>query len=491
MLLSLPQAALLVLFGGYYLGVVEGSSEGFDASSCVHCPEYVDATAAEKEAILYDKIVSTEYPRGDLPPWVPACDVDPLFEGVDFNNIFDRFSDERPANFHRFFHFSGIVASVKFEASEGTSFTGLFKGADHGVLRFSPLAPLLAEGYLVNYFMGTFLFSFGLKLFRDGMHSGNFVVGDSAKGFGDFGSSRNIWTKPDFNIFSRPLDNMPGIGGEAGERFHEYERFSGVLSTSDVAAYDKEGNEEPSPVAPIIVQFHPNQDIANKFGKGPSMDFREWATTEDAVPAGTVIYTAWTTINIATREPSLCVDSNGIPQVDEDVSKHCPDQELVKVGEVVMTSRFHTSEWVDKSLFFQHTRMCPKDQTRCVMEDPDNPPPTLTVPATTYAGDDAGICVSDEEKDGLISGNRPPCPPGSEAAGDYCYPGELRKVKDTQVKQCPFMNLVTENIKFPTSQTTAECGGLAQFSRAVFLESFLFAFSFFMRPLDRLFHVFF
>ena len=116
-------------------------------------------------------------------------------------NQFDRFSDERPAAFERFFHFNGIIAAVKFESvGDDHGFTGIFEGADYGVIRWSPLAPLLKEKYLVNHFLGTFLFSFGVKFFRDGIHSGNINTGDTAKGFRGYTSSRQFYEEPDFNI---------------------------------------------------------------------------------------------------------------------------------------------------------------------------------------------------------------------------------------------------------------------------------------------------
>lgn len=111
----------------------------------------------------------------------------------------------------------GIVAKVKFEAKTDHNFTGLFKGAENGLARFSPIFPIMNEKYLHTYFIGTILGSMGVKFFRDkNLHSGNWILGDSAKYMNEHGNSRNIWDPPNFNIFSRPLNNMPGIGGNAG-----------------------------------------------------------------------------------------------------------------------------------------------------------------------------------------------------------------------------------------------------------------------------------
>ena len=222
------------------------------------CPEYVTSSAEEKEANIYSKIVSTEYKFGSLREFGDLCDADQgLKSNIDFSNMFDRFSDERPANFPRFFHFSGIVAKVKFESTQDHSFTGIFEGAEHGVLRFSPLAPMMKDDYLTKYFIGSFIFSFGLKFFRDGIHSSNFLVGDTPKVLQRLCDSRKIWTKPDWNIFSWSLHNFAGIGDDLDPVFGATERFSGVLSVADNAAYDERGNEVQNPRDPIIVQFNP------------------------------------------------------------------------------------------------------------------------------------------------------------------------------------------------------------------------------------------
>ena len=69
--------------------------------ACVHCREYILASAAEKEEVIMGKVRGTEYDYDNLPPFRTLCEAVALIDGVDFNNIFDRFSDERPAAFPR------------------------------------------------------------------------------------------------------------------------------------------------------------------------------------------------------------------------------------------------------------------------------------------------------------------------------------------------------------------------------------------------------
>ena len=435
---------------------------------CVHCPQYVNATAETKEEIIFDKIQSTEYEKGSYPKFFSICESNERAKGAKFNNIFDRFSDERPSNFRRFFHENSIIAKVKYVASENNpGFTGLFKGAEHGVLRFSPLAPLMRESYLVNYFLGTYLFSFALKMFRNGMHSGNFIVGESRKTLSQYSDSRQFYDKPNFNIFSRALDNMSSISTAQDSLFGEFERITGIIGLSDIASYDVDGIEETSPKSPIYVQFKPNSVLNEKFGLGPAFDFREWTTTEDAIPTGTVLYTAWTTLNKETGESSLCVDKNGNPQADDDVSIDCPEQEVVKIGEVISTSRFYVSKWADEYLFFQHTRACPKDQSKCnakdIREDEDRSS-LFGLPATIYAGEQEDACVSSMDREVDLSGIAPSCPDGTKFIDDNCHPGTLRKVEEIQVSQCPILNKLDEDILFIGDEEATESGSCSFFS---------------------------
>lgn len=464
--------------------------------TCIHCPEYVQASAQQKEAVLWgDKISTTEY--NPLPDFVDFCESEALLasavsQGFDFGNQFDRFSDER-TDIPRFFHHQGIVANVRFVSTGAHSFTGMFQGGDYGVLRFSPLAPIMTRGLLLNYFVGTFFFSFALKLFRSGMHSGNFLTGDDFKTLAKFTDSRSIWDLPNFNIFSRPVNNLASFGGENGSdiglKFEEFEKFAGVLSVAELASYDQDGNEVADPVAPIIVQFEPNPEVAAKFS-GSNKDYRRIYTSGDAIPVGTTIYSAWTTVLSTTKEPSLCVDQNGVPQVDADVAIHCPDQELVKLGDVVTKSRFQTSEWADRYLLFQHTRMCPKNQSVCRKQDSSS----LTLkPEPSYSQDTMDLCISDSDKESVGFGVSPACPAGTSLveSSNSCFGNRIRGIVDeTQRVQCPFMDRVNNVITNAQQvEPSDSCSFFSQTSNSI-LYWVLFFFTFTARRVEGVFNFF-
>ncbi|CAB9501892.1 expressed unknown protein [Seminavis robusta] len=422
-------------------------------NNCVHCPGYIEGSAQYKEAVIMGKVRGTEYDYSNLPEFKKLCDSVALLDGVDFNNIFDRFSDERPAAFGRFFHFHGVVANVKFESAGNHGFTGIFQGAEHGVLRFSPLVPFLKELYLINHFMGTYLFSFGVKFFRDGLHSGNMNTGDTSVGFRNRAPGRQFYDPPNFNIFSRPVDNMSGLGEAFSPLFGEFEKFAGVLSPVDAAAYDQFGNEANPIVAPIYTHFRPNPEYLERFGDG-SIDFRKWVTKEDAVRPGEVIYSLHTTVMKDTREASLCANDEGQPLgYEEDVSIYCPEQEVILIGNVVAKSRFYASQWPDDWLFFQHHRMCPKDQSVCTADnDPTTnlpyDPDTLGLgnPDTTYPYQNAEFCLSSDDTSGEVSNIPPTCPFGANFIKSDCYEGQQERVEAVQNQTCPAMEVLADFI---------------------------------------------
>lgn len=239
--------------------------------------------------------------------------------------------------------------------------------------------------------------------------------------------------------------------------FGEFEAVSGALSPVDAATFDQFGNEAAVIKSPVITSFRPNPTFKDKFGLGESIDFREWATTADAVAPGETLYSLYTTVLKSNGDPSLCVDDDGIPQVDEDVAKWCPEQKVIQLGNVIMTSRFYAAEWPDEWLFFQHHRVCPKDQSVCAFDsDPNTPLPTdpngegLGNPDTTYPEHNTDFCLSSDDKSGQITGNLPSCPLGSNFKESGCFVrgDQNEKVVEVQKTTCPMMDKLADDIKF-------------------------------------------
>lgn len=452
---------LLVLL----LFVLASSVVGQDVG-CIHCSEYEDLSASDKESVLLSRVMSSQYPNGQLPQKT-LCDPVELLtqaeEELDMSNFFDRFSDERPRRMMRLNHYEGIIASVRFEGASNSPFTGVFKGADHGIMRWSATGiPPVGDRLLTEFLVGTLAGSMGLKLFRDGAPSANILANDAFKDIDAFVQKRGwrFWADTDYNIFRRPLDTMPGldlpqflnipfiidvvlgINDRVKVTFGQTEKYTGVLGNLDAALYDVDGTEEETPVTPIGLAFRPNPDLTSsveRFGK-VEKDFRTWAVSEDYVPAGTLLYSAWTTLD-GDGNPSICFDDTGVPQTDaEGVAENCPDQRRVHVGDLYTKSRFFTSKWGDEGLFFRHDRVCPKDHVVCTLDTAGWKPSDVLDPFPSLSRATDKLCIGDNRVDGTFTDTPPDCPPGSTSTSvTTCLPTTTggQKTVTEQLKQCP------------------------------------------------------
>ena len=201
------------------------------------------------------------------------------------------------------------------------------------------------------------------------------------------------------------------------------------------------------------------------------------------------MYSAWTTVYRQSGEASLCVDPNGIPQLEkEDVARDCPEMELLKLGDVVLKSRFYAAGWADDRLFFQHTRTCPKEQKKCKIIEIT---PELTTPEPIFSANPREFCLSDElGKEETTEGEievTVSCPSGSKPVGENCFPGVKDKVKETQREQCPFMAKVNKAILTNVEQPrSTSCSRASQFFRNRIFTNGLRGVSWFMRGIERL-----
>ena len=103
------------------------------------------------------------------------------------NLSYDTVSDTMPHGRKKVTHPVGTHTKVEFVAHPETPYTGCFKGAEHGIVRISettkttPENPKTAPGH-------------GLKLFRDGMYSANWVTMFSFDGQKSYNFFKNRWT---------------------------------------------------------------------------------------------------------------------------------------------------------------------------------------------------------------------------------------------------------------------------------------------------------
>lgn len=140
-------------------------------------------------------------------------------------------------------HCVGVVAKVKFVPNpDNHLYTGIFKGADHGIVRLSvakPTVPILKESAP----------GMGLKFLRDGVDSANLVAMYSVDG------------QPSYNYFEHDWSNhIPDLTSKylipLAEKFTTATKYIQTIGLSDMATYSQNGQKE-TPRFPFKLRFEP------------------------------------------------------------------------------------------------------------------------------------------------------------------------------------------------------------------------------------------
>jgi len=131
--------------------------------------------------------------------------------------------------------------------------------------------------------------------------------------------------------------------------------------------FDQQGQVVDDPVAPPLIIFEPNQELAASLPG--NTDFRiDLAMIEK----GTTLYTGYATVDDE-GNPNMC-------QCYDTVEGSLPCWTLaqaeeagcnvVNIGSIKTTSEFTTSDYGDNKLLFKHTRFCASERVTCEGEDP-------------------------------------------------------------------------------------------------------------------------
>ena len=132
--------------------------------------DYQSKSAAAKQEELYNNVKKDKTPGTYADPLIMIS----WIFGHDRSYVVDRASDEniktwplpgRPET--KRIHSVGNVATVKYESIGTHSYTGMFKGADHALVRLSLATGATQEATTPGI---------RVKFFRDGMKSANFVA---------------------------------------------------------------------------------------------------------------------------------------------------------------------------------------------------------------------------------------------------------------------------------------------------------------------------
>ena len=110
----------------------------------------------------------------------------PLFY-QDPNDTFDHIADTMPEERLKIFHTKGTVTKVSYQSVGDHPYSGIFKGAKHGIMRISEVTRTNPD--IVRTSPG-----FGLKWLRDGVESANGVAMFSFAGQPSYNFLANSWT---------------------------------------------------------------------------------------------------------------------------------------------------------------------------------------------------------------------------------------------------------------------------------------------------------
>lgn len=282
------------------------------------CPplpsDYESWSAKSKEAYLWEKMI--------LPSQYTSL---PELTGIDVPGLFltalrvkmDRESDQVTRGWKKAVHAHGTVAKVCYTSQPGHRFTGMFQGADHGLLRLSLTGDPRRRGFAPGL---------ALKLLRDKQPSANLSALVSLTGQGS-----------NFNFFANELSNIVPVVPQIGPQlinliFRRVTRYPTMLHLENLAQADQSGRSIEAPVFPEQIYFKPASNL--QFPETPDHDFRVDLAT---LPVGTVIYEVYAPLTTQSQEIDIRSQSS-------------------KIGEITLTSQFISSDYGDQSLFFRHQR---------------------------------------------------------------------------------------------------------------------------------------
>uniref|UniRef100_A0A7S3MTX1 Uncharacterized protein n=1 Tax=Strombidium inclinatum TaxID=197538 RepID=A0A7S3MTX1_9SPIT len=253
----------------------------------------------------------------------------PVIAGIfteDMDPTFDSKGDAMPkgkvyGTRTKYIHSVGAVGKVKFVAEPDSPYSGVFQGADYGLIRLTaaaepskkqPLAPGIA-----------------LKILRDGVDSANVVALFDLDGQPD---NWNFFAHASWNHIGAP-DNVPAK--VLAKKFAEATSYIQEVSLKNFATHDQNGLESNDIKYPFSIGFKPSDDVKDLFPTElQDDDYMSYIKQLPTVPADSTLYDIY-----ALDQP-----------------KELGGQEVL-IGKVVLDGSLKTSKWADENLFFKHERV--------------------------------------------------------------------------------------------------------------------------------------
>lgn len=287
---------------------------------------YQEMAACDKQTLLWQNgVTQTLYEQGERPALQPV-DIGGLIDSILWKKV-NRNEDVAPLGYEKPIHPYGAMATVAFESSNSHPYTGIFEGAECGLVRLSVTGDPDDRGFAPGLAWKTFI---------DGKPSSNVSALYTLSGQGD-----------NHDFFANELSQY--VSAEVNDTLGSTALFSLVTSkptrlmTENLAEIQANGEVEANPKAPTQIYFVPTQEVRQRFASS-AHDFRDDLIT---LQSGTALYDVY-----ATDKPIRTSIFGWINR------RYASDRRnsAIKVGTMRLTSEMTTSAFGDGGVFFKHQR---------------------------------------------------------------------------------------------------------------------------------------
>jgi len=272
---------------------------------CTYEPyqSYEQRTALEKKAIVLAH-VNKDMDSGKYPAVLK------VLTGIMGESVmvsFDASADVFPEKRAKYIHSVGVTGGISFESTGDHPYSGLFKGAEHGIIRMSSAkAPSsrIAPGM-------------GIKFFRDGRPSANFVAMYSLDG--QACSETNFFA----HEWKNHIENSDNFGLKLiAAKFWQASYCPLMVGLSDLAS----GADGSVGAFPFQLSFH-----ALVASECDCTNYAKCLQNLMKIPVGTKLFEVRATAS--------------------------PNNVSLAIGHITLTDALTTSKFGDEELFFKHQHM--------------------------------------------------------------------------------------------------------------------------------------
>lgn len=269
--------------------------------------EWEKSNAEKKLIDTWKKVIEDETPGS-----YPVIDFANIFvESV--QTTFDNEWDYMPAGRKKMIHSVGMVCPVHFDVTLD-KYTGVFqKGTQDAFLR-------LGSALVVNI-AGGVVPGIGMKFFRDGTHSANYVTLHSLDPHWDY----NMFAYNQSNHIATP----PAYAIALGEKFKQASTCITMVGLSDACTWTQDGKKVANPVFPYKIEYRPTGEAT--MSSMPSTGNTLLENMIKGAPSGTRLYDVW--------------------------AWESPKATPVKMGSITNTQDCVSSKYGDEKMFFRHQRI--------------------------------------------------------------------------------------------------------------------------------------